>query len=160
MSRADKLRGRGLGGRGRLRVHVEDRGYETACWIWTAPLNSRDTYGRHLVNGQLVCSYRAFYEAKHGPVEPGLQLDHLCRNPACVNPAHLEPVTATENVRRSRATKLTFQQVGEIREARRVLLRGRSRLWRGERERIAAQYGVTPANVSAIWRGSSWKEAA
>lgn len=45
-------------------------------------------------------AHRAVYEALVGPIPPELELDHLCRNPACVNPAHLEPVTRKENVRR------------------------------------------------------------
>jgi hypothetical protein len=36
-----------------------------------------------------------------GPIPDGLQLDHLCRNKACCNPMHLEPVTARENQRRA-----------------------------------------------------------
>lgn len=45
-------------------------------------------------------AYRWVYEFFHGSVPPGLQLDHLCRTPLCVNPAHLEPVTAKVNMRR------------------------------------------------------------
>lgn len=41
------------------------------------------------------------YERVNGPVSPGLELDHLCRNKACVNPAHLEPVPTAENLLRS-----------------------------------------------------------
>jgi hypothetical protein len=40
-----------------------------------------------------------------GPIPEGLHLDHLCRNPPCVNPAHLEPVTCAENLRRSREAR-------------------------------------------------------
>jgi len=40
------------------------------------------------------------YENLHGEVPRGLVLDHLCREPQCVNPDHLEPVTSAENVMR------------------------------------------------------------
>ena len=45
------------------------------------------------------------FEALKGSVSKGLELDHLCKNPRCVNPAHLEPVSHKENVRRGRAGK-------------------------------------------------------
>jgi hypothetical protein len=48
-------------------------------------------------------AHRVAYERMVGPVPDGLQLDHLCRNRMCVNPQHLEPVTAGENTRRARA---------------------------------------------------------
>lgn len=34
------------------------------------------------------------------PLSEGATIDHLCRKPACFNPAHLEAVTRTENTRR------------------------------------------------------------
>jgi len=65
------------------------------CWEWT---------GNHDINGYGRLSYklahRLVYEALCGPVPKGLELDHLCRNPGCVNPDHLEPVTHAENMRR------------------------------------------------------------
>ncbi len=47
-------------------------------------------------------AHRWSYETFVGPIPDGLQLDHLCRNGLCVNPDHLEPVTAAENIARSR----------------------------------------------------------
>lgn len=70
------------------------------CWIWTA--SRRPTgYGTFGVShGTCVSAHRYSY-ALHNAIAANLEIDHLCRVRACVNPAHLEAVTHTENVRRS-----------------------------------------------------------
>jgi len=72
------------------------------CWTWTAGRLPKG-YGRFHHNGKLRLAHRVAYEMVVGPIPDGLQLDHLCRNPACVNPVHLEPVTARENTVRGNA---------------------------------------------------------
>jgi hypothetical protein len=70
------------------------------CWLWTASLNNKG-YGEFRFQGRTSLAHRVAYELLIGPIPEGLSLDHLCRNPRCVNPAHLEPVTHQENMRRT-----------------------------------------------------------
>lgn len=70
------------------------------CWLWTARINNRG-YGEYSLSGQRKLAHRASYELLVGPIPDGHELDHLCRTPRCVNPAHLEPVTHLENMGRS-----------------------------------------------------------
>jgi hypothetical protein len=81
------------------RVEIDDFG----CWNWTGALTSNlpgKGYGRIQVGPKLKLTHRVAYEALVGPIPEGLDLDHLCRNRKCCNPAHLEPVTRRENLLR------------------------------------------------------------
>lgn len=78
-----------------VRAHVALAG---ECWLWTAA--SSRGYGYLSFGGQRWRAHRFAYEHLVGPVPDGLVLDHLCRNTLCLNPAHLEPVTQRENLRR------------------------------------------------------------
>lgn len=69
------------------------------CWVWQRPLNWAG-YGQMAFDGQRHTAHRAAYLLLVGPVPDGMDLDHLCRNRACVNPDHMEPVTRSENLRR------------------------------------------------------------
>lgn len=69
---------------------------EDGCWQWLGGVSGHG-YGRFYADGRQQQAHRVMWEARVGPIPPGLELDHLCRNPGCVNPDHLEPVTPKEN---------------------------------------------------------------
>jgi hypothetical protein len=75
------------------RIAVEP---ESGCWLWQGYIE-KNGYGRLGRKWAHRLSYQAFV----GAVPDGLELDHKCRTPRCVNPEHLEPVTHAENMRRS-----------------------------------------------------------
>lgn len=96
-----------------------------SCWLWPGALSRG--YGRVVLPMELAVRYRNIdgpahrvtYTLLRGPIPDGLTLDHLCHNKACVNPWHLEPVTAAANLRRhwdSRHAK--FGHVRQLRSGR------------------------------------------
>jgi len=72
------------------------------CWIWQGGLNSRGyglAYFKKISNTKLV--HRIMYILTKGKIPDNLPLDHLCRNKACINPGHLEPITPQEHAKRA-----------------------------------------------------------
>ena len=76
----------------------EDCGNEDCdCWIWTGALDAYG-YSSFKLKGKVLKTHRYVYEKLVAPIPDDLDIDHLCtghRN--CCNPAHMEPVTRSEN---------------------------------------------------------------
>jgi len=69
------------------------------CWNFTGAHSA--TYGQLWWNRSQWLAHRVSYVLFVGPIPDGMQLDHICRNRSCVNPFHLDPVTAHENADRA-----------------------------------------------------------
>jgi hypothetical protein len=72
----------------------------TFCWEWTAALDPNG-YSVHKNYGRKISGHRFAFLAFVGPIPADRQIDHVCRNKRCVNPAHLDCVTAQENTLRA-----------------------------------------------------------
>ena len=87
--------------------NLEERFWEKVkktegCWFWLA-YKVPTGHGRFRVggkDGEMTPAHRVSYRLLKGEIPKGMDLDHLCKNPSCVNPEHLEPVTRAENVMR------------------------------------------------------------
>jgi hypothetical protein len=113
----------------------------SGCWEWQGAL-SEWGYGSLVIVGRKVPAHRFSYEIHTGPIPEGLVIDHLCRNPSCVNPEHLEAVTNEENIRRGKLAILRRDQVREI---------------RAQVDALCAKYGVSPQTLADIGKRHTWK---
>jgi hypothetical protein len=75
------------------------------CWIFTGAKNAGGYGVVGIATGRNATTHRVTYEHFMGDVPAGLDLDHLCRNRACCNPWHLEPVTRAVNANRGLRAK-------------------------------------------------------
>jgi hypothetical protein len=73
------------------------------CWEWTSKRNARG-YGCGRFGGKNLYTHRASYLEYVGEIPDGYHLDHLCRNPACMRPDHLEAVPPYVNYMRGIST--------------------------------------------------------
>lgn len=80
------------------RISISDSG----CWQMTG-LHDRDGYAHFHKSKRQSKAHRISYEFHSGLIPAGLTIDHLCKNKGCVNPEHLEAVTAQENASRHKA---------------------------------------------------------
>lgn len=90
----------------------------TGCWLF---MSSQDPIGYGSVGyaGRVMKAHRVTYEVLVGEVPTDLELDHRCKVRCCCNPDHLEPVSHTENMRRSfNATKDRCRHGHSLHDAR------------------------------------------
>lgn len=123
------------------------------CWVWRGAEGYASATWAMRQDGFKV-AHRWYYWKANGYCPD--TLDHLCRNPSCVNPAHLEECSRGENVRRGDVAILTWEVVAELREAA-------SRLSGSQRHKadvLAPAFGVAPGTVRGILRGVRWPEDA
>lgn len=148
---ADEMRTRTAGQRGasadrlNARYVVEANG----CWRWTGSITTTG-YGHFSINRVYFQAHRLMYILHRGPIAER-DLDHLCRNRACVNPDHLEPVTHRENMRRGPRVRLTPERVQLIHE---LADRGFSQ------RQIGRLLTVDHSTVCRVLAGQRWSEYA
>ena len=123
----------------------------TGCWIWLKNIKPDTKYGQTSdrgASGRKVNAHKLVWERAFGPSPECCDMDHLCRNPACVNPVHLEPVTHAENIRRGKHIRLTKKIASDMRI-----------LWmRGMMQKdIAARFGVTVSCTHSVIIGRTWR---
>lgn len=94
---------------------LEDRLYKNMpiedsnkCWNWSG-YKITSGYGGFFVGvkdkRKFYLAHRLSYEHFVGPIPEKFVIDHLCRNPSCINPTHLEAVTHAVNVQRGKMSR-------------------------------------------------------
>lgn len=73
---------------------------KNGCWIYTGYKNKLGYGYFGISTGRSMLAHRFSYIHFNGNIPDNTELDHLCRNPSCVNPAHLEAVSHQENMAR------------------------------------------------------------
>ncbi len=99
-------------------------------------------------NGKPQAMARVAWELAVGPIPEGYEVDHKCRNPACVNPSHLQALSPKAHRAKTKAEKIILTEVDEDREAAIVLIQLEPGITRAE---LAKEFGVSPQKAGT-WR--------
>jgi HNH endonuclease len=139
-----------LAGASRPDYTVQDRGFDTPCWVWQKRIMASG-HGQLKVDGRSMLAHRHYYEQEKGQIPEGAQIVPLCGVRACVNPEHQEAISKKERNRRSALAKLTKSQVENIR-------REATNTGYYEKQRIAERYGISCQHVYQILRHHNWAD--
>lgn len=121
----------------------------TGCLWWLGNAD-RNGYGLMRRGGKregTIYTHIVAYRAHVGEVPDGYVIDHLCRQPLCCEPAHLEAVPIRQNIRRGLAAKLSEADVVRARG-----MRSEGASVKG----IAARFGISESQMSRVLRGLHW----
>jgi hypothetical protein len=129
---------------------VEDRGFDTPCWVWQRS-KKPSGHGQLRIGKRIVLAHRHYYEQEKGAIPEGAQLLQLCGLRACVNPDHQEPVSYPERTRRSVTVKLTKGQAEAIR-------RDAEDTGYYEKVRLAKKHGISIQMLYGILEGRYWAD--
>ncbi|HEV7673080.1 MAG TPA: HNH endonuclease [Candidatus Angelobacter sp.] len=133
---------------------------ESGCWLWRGMVIASG-YGMVRFERKMYMAHRLAWKLFRGEIAPGLVVCHKCDVRACVNPEHLFVGTMMDNMRdmkqkgrnphgdKHSRSKLTAEKVSRI---KRMLAEDRMNM-----SEIAREYGVTPATIGCIARGTSWR---
>jgi hypothetical protein len=116
----------------------------SGCWNWALHL-TKDGYGRTRVNSKNKLAHVREWELKNGAVPDGFQIDHLCKNKACVNPDHLEVVTSAVNCQRRPKTKASAEIVLAIKASTE------------SGAALGRKYNISRSQINKIRRSESWR---
>jgi hypothetical protein len=89
------------------------RALPNGCWLWTGFIDPKG-YAHFTPHKKPVRAHVWGWARINGPVPVGFELDHNCRNRACVRPSHCEPVTHAENMRRGKWATATHCVNGHL----------------------------------------------
>ena len=142
--------------RARFWAKVDRETTPAGCWPWTGKLNAEGR-GRFTAGHVTDYAYRVAWQTVHGEIQPSAVVRHLCGNPACCRPDHLDASDQRQNNLdtvahgRHRSAKLSGARVRQLRE-------------RYSRDRpaltdLATEHGVSESAVSAALTGRTWPRA-
>lgn len=77
-----------------------DKSAPGGCWEWTGQTNNG--YGRLSWGKRMDYAHRISFRLTTGPTPPGMDIDHICHNTICVNPAHLRLASRSQNAQNVR----------------------------------------------------------
>ena len=132
---------------------------KTGCHIFNGPVNDNG-YGRFQFRGQKIYAHRKSYELAKGEIPVGYVIRHMCHNPLCCNPFHLEIGTQTENCndtfvanRQAKGTKIPQSKLNETKvlEIRKLYAEGM------KQKKLAKMYGIDRSQISRVVNRKDWR---